>query len=51
MQWRSRHIRYRWMEIISGNKMCVRTANVSNVKKDVIAIVIGIKATSNLRLD
>ena len=31
--------------------MCVRTANVSNVKKDAIVTVIGTKVTSNFRLD
>jgi hypothetical protein len=34
------------MEIISGNKTCVLTANESNAKKDVIAIVTGIKVIS-----
>ena len=34
------------MEITSGNKTCVLTANESNVKKDVIAIATGIKVIS-----
>jgi len=35
------------MEIISGNKMCVLTANESNAKKVAIVIVTGTKITSN----
>jgi hypothetical protein len=39
-----------WMEIISGNKMCVLTVDESNAKKGAIVIAIGIRATSEISM-
>ncbi len=45
MENRSEHRRHiTWMEIISGNKTCVQIVDEGSVRRDVIAIVIGIKA-------